>query len=1543
MTTLTKHYGPGDHPSGSPQSEHGRRGERQWSAGPRIHTVQEGTGPDKVFHDVAVDRSKVKPTDTTLCGRSCEGMRPVAQFRPSDERGRVHWEYRCPECTAVLTAMADADEGERHWSVVDDEWDDELFLTSEQKEVRDWWRSLSASVEGDPYTEDDAEALFTWQQRGPWQVIRRTILEDEESDAKPWPLIHRLDAAVAKKRTTVPVRLIRGYSSPDMLDTMPQVGDTFGNPNFTATIIKNRDEALSYAERQGPSSEKRVPVVMVISVPPGTPLGLPFDAPRLPGHAVDWHSIGIPFFEAILPRNTKFRVTKVDERESEGWVALHVDVVTDFQVRKHLGPGDHPSGSPQKVHGGGGERSWSANAERPVDPWLNLIDAWEAKASHTSDDDRWKVLAGSLSGPALTSGEGMAFRAWQGVGTWQDVRQKLGLGNKLEFPDATPTFESDDAIADALGGDDGGWVITALDRAIAKRTTTEPVRLFRGYSYADDVWARASFPEPGDVFWNPNFTATTISETDALTYATDRADLYEHEIEVVFGINVPAGSHLIVAPKSAYFPEALLGRDSKFKVTKVEERYWDGEGRPSHLYVEVDLVTDFQVRKHYPGRHDQKDHGNWAERGVDMGMDDPPPQVRAHLIGSPENLLTDALIRWKGNPYHIARAALRLLGLEDEPTPKEQWNLGYYKDRLAAQALLNVLHWARPSEKRLYRGSVTRMDQLPKVGDILDIPFAPSTPEEAEARKFVVRSPFNPDDAFIGIMYRFDPGTNALPIDRLRYFPRRGGYGYSNEDEHIVTGQFRVRSVKPRKTGTYPLFFVDLEPVADVAKHLPGQHDQKDHGNWARGAGRDPDAEADLRQYLELIANFQPKGFEALVLEHGTDYTPPASIAQNQRLMAEYGVEPGELKDCFANAGRECVFRAASTPHLTYVEGFAAGVIPVHHAWLVTDDGQVIDPTWGTGRASERFEELGSNDIGPGVAYRGIPVDQEALSKLVFRRGTWGAWDWREPEGFPISKHYGPGDHPSGSSQEVHGHRGDGGERHWSIVTTAAEAKADESRWLKKMQELTEQIRDRYREEYPSQYRRPDEPEGDEPADLVRLVVTDNAVRLRYQLAQLQRMNLEVAEEGAGPRTTVEAQRAVDEAQDAYGRSRLVDSRIREAYEFLDKWKDAGHELPANAYTALQDIADEYGHDRPPWGQWVDARGHWENRPIGEGPAMRRVWVDAPDLVALDATELYHVPSDMLYGMVSPQSVQLGLQWLAARKAYDDWVKGTPETLLPEYARGGEEGRTLRSVDYIGSTRDWRAYVQLRLDHDVDLDPFEDGFETDDYERMVTEEVLPVIPTMSAWIRLTADGLEDVLDDGRFKSQHEAGRSNGAYNPQRRDRFEEQKFGEYEADHQRPIYGYLDSEDGYLQHRDGRSVSVNDVGYDSARVQERLYQYGLVAVRLKDHVKQRTTFTVGDSLDQEDNVHPSWMTEPQVWSVDPYVVAPKEPDSPIVYIDDPGTWPLYAEAQVHGAVRVEDIAEVVVPRRPAEGDAEADLFERLEALGVPVRWLEEDE
>lgn len=93
------------------------------------------------------------------------------------------------------------------------------------------------------------------------------------------------------------------------------------------------------------------------------------------------------------------------------------------------------------------------------------------------------------------------------------------------------------------------------------------------------------------------------------------------------------------------------------------------------------------------------------------------------------------------------------------------------------------------------------------------------------------------------------------------------------------------------------------------------------------------------------------RSLDELLLVHGRLFTP-APLSRRYRRLPE--------RQCYANA-----FAMASVrEELTYVEGYAVcdfgdgDLLPLQHAWCVTADGTVVDPTWPT----------------PGVAYLGIPL-----------------------------------------------------------------------------------------------------------------------------------------------------------------------------------------------------------------------------------------------------------------------------------------------------------------------------------------------------------------------------------------------------------------------------------------------------------------------------------------------------------------------------------------------------------------------------------------
>jgi hypothetical protein len=103
------------------------------------------------------------------------------------------------------------------------------------------------------------------------------------------------------------------------------------------------------------------------------------------------------------------------------------------------------------------------------------------------------------------------------------------------------------------------------------------------------------------------------------------------------------------------------------------------------------------------------------------------------------------------------------------------------------------------------------------------------------------------------------------------------------------------------------------------------------------------------------------------VLLHGREYVATRPLPD--------GMERGPEKLCFQNAWQ---FANISPTRLIYVEGFAASIFPMHHAWVVDRQGTVFDPTW-------EFEE--------GRIYFGIPISREYGLKALVRRAVWGMLD----------------------------------------------------------------------------------------------------------------------------------------------------------------------------------------------------------------------------------------------------------------------------------------------------------------------------------------------------------------------------------------------------------------------------------------------------------------------------------------------------------------------------------------------------------------------
>ncbi|WP_414530487.1 hypothetical protein [Nodularia chucula] len=92
--------------------------------------------------------------------------------------------------------------------------------------------------------------------------------------------------------------------------------------------------------------------------------------------------------------------------------------------------------------------------------------------------------------------------------------------------------------------------------------------------------------------------------------------------------------------------------------------------------------------------------------------------------------------------------------------------------------------------------------------------------------------------------------------------------------------------------------------------------------------------QADFIDKVNTRCEFKHKSIQSLLLANGIPF--------EKQIKSPF---KGEPKSCFKN----CYQALWNYPQLNYCEGFAINSnvsIAVSHAWLVNNDGEVIDPTW---------------------------------------------------------------------------------------------------------------------------------------------------------------------------------------------------------------------------------------------------------------------------------------------------------------------------------------------------------------------------------------------------------------------------------------------------------------------------------------------------------------------------------------------------------------------------------------------------------------------
>jgi hypothetical protein len=174
--------------------------------------------------------------------------------------------------------------------------------------------------------------------------------------------------------------------------------------------------------------------------------------------------------------------------------------------------------------------------------------------------------------------------------------------------------------------------------------------------------------------------------------------------------------------------------------------------------------------------------------------------------------------------------------------------------------------------------------------------------------------------------------------------------------------------------------------LTDAAGFDPNQPRDKD-GKWGGGSGSAqlPAAEvaAEVATQARLAAaQTNPLAHPPFLIGADNDFgdRPDGSLKD---YVAAYGeeftaaplpvdVRPGKPKECFKNASLLVLER----PDLTYVEGFATHYgLSILHAWAVTADGTVIDPTWKHPEKSRYF---------------GVQYDREKYLKHLWTAKVYG-------------------------------------------------------------------------------------------------------------------------------------------------------------------------------------------------------------------------------------------------------------------------------------------------------------------------------------------------------------------------------------------------------------------------------------------------------------------------------------------------------------------------------------------------------------------------
>jgi hypothetical protein len=170
-----------------------------------------------------------------------------------------------------------------------------------------------------------------------------------------------------------------------------------------------------------------------------------------------------------------------------------------------------------------------------------------------------------------------------------------------------------------------------------------------------------------------------------------------------------------------------------------------------------------------------------------------------------------------------------------------------------------------------------------------------------------------------------------------------------------------------------------------------------------------------LAEYLRWTTDWRKKNFprkdpyvcfEDFVVQNGTERGPnPLTDDEWAYFRSCAGNSRFAIKQCYYNS-QLLILRDDREGRLTYVEGYAQGVIPVLHGW-VEINGKVVDVTMRLREPMRRPKRKAFRDraIGDwkdeGRAYVGVPFTKEFIAKRVVDSGVVSGVIDDMPSGFP--------------------------------------------------------------------------------------------------------------------------------------------------------------------------------------------------------------------------------------------------------------------------------------------------------------------------------------------------------------------------------------------------------------------------------------------------------------------------------------------------------------------------------------------------------------